>query len=240
MAGAIALGLARWLEKLCCVLRCAFIVASVVTRSMHSTVFIFCTVLHDVYIYLLRSTRSFPGLAMTLAWAGGIFIRYCKEDTCYTLVDLYCTFDSYIVYCGSSKKVLTALLTLADCVGSLNNSICRQVTTYPKLTSKNVDICQKNKQCIYQDASFRNIQRPQNLKIMTSPFSNIYKTPRHCLVPLRQLIFEVTKACLCGSQFLRQPCHLWFFPRRLDSGKHESNKEMAVRDFKWEYLMLAL
>jgi len=24
------------------------------------------------------------------------------------------------VYCGSSKKVLTALLTLADCVGSLN------------------------------------------------------------------------------------------------------------------------
>jgi len=73
-----------------------------------------------IYIYLLRSTRSFPGLAMTLAWAGGIFIRYCKEDTCYTLVDLYCTFDSYIVYCGSSKKVLTALLTLADCVGSLN------------------------------------------------------------------------------------------------------------------------
>ena len=57
---------------------------------------------------------------MTLAWAGGIFIRYCKEDTCYTLVDLYCTFDSYIVYCGSSKKGLTALLTLADCVGSLN------------------------------------------------------------------------------------------------------------------------
>ena len=49
-----------------------------------------------------------------------IFIRYCKEDTCYTLVDLYCTFDLYIVYCGSSKKVLTALLTLADCVGSLN------------------------------------------------------------------------------------------------------------------------
>ena len=49
-----------------------------------------------------------------------IFIRYCKEDTCYTLVDLCCTFDSYIVYRGSSKKVLTALLTLADCVGSLN------------------------------------------------------------------------------------------------------------------------
>ena len=108
--------------KSCCVLRCAFIVAYVVTRSMHPTVFIFCTVLHDVYIYiyLLRSTRSFPGLAMTLAWAGGIFIRYCKEDTCYTLVDLCCTFDSYIVYHGSSKKVLTALLTLADCVGSLN------------------------------------------------------------------------------------------------------------------------
>ena len=49
-----------------------------------------------------------------------IFIRYCKEDTCYTLVDLCCTFDSYIVYHGSSKKVLTALVTLADCVGSLN------------------------------------------------------------------------------------------------------------------------
>ena len=49
-----------------------------------------------------------------------IFIRYCKEDTCYTLVDLGCTFDSYIVYHGSSKKVLTALVTLADCVGSLN------------------------------------------------------------------------------------------------------------------------
>ena len=60
---------------------------------------------------------------MTLAWAGGIFIRYCKEDTCYTLVDLCCTFDSYIVYHGSSKKVLTALVTLADCVGSLNTSI---------------------------------------------------------------------------------------------------------------------
>ena len=115
MAGAIALGVARWLEK-----SCAFIVAYVVTRSMHPTVFIFCTVLHDVYIYLLRSTRSFPGLAMTLAWAGGIFIRYCKEDTCYTLVDLCCTFDSYIVYLGSSKKVLTALVPLADCVGSLN------------------------------------------------------------------------------------------------------------------------
>ena len=80
MAGAIALGFARWLEKLCCVLRCAFIVAYVLTRSMHPTVFIFCTVLHDVYIYLLRSTRSFPGLAMTLAWAGGILFRYCKED----------------------------------------------------------------------------------------------------------------------------------------------------------------
>ena len=122
MAGAIALGLARWLEKLCCVLRCAFIVASVVTRSMHPTVFIFCTVLHDVYIYLLRSTRSFPGLAMTLAWAGGIFIRYCKEVTCITLVDWCWTFYLYIVYHGSSKKVLTALLTLADCVGSLNKS----------------------------------------------------------------------------------------------------------------------
>ena len=60
---------------------------------------------------------------MTLAWAGGIFIRYCKEDTCYTLVDLYCTFDSYIVYYGSSKKVRTALLTLADCVGSLNKEL---------------------------------------------------------------------------------------------------------------------
>ena len=52
-----------------------------------------------------------------------IFIGYCKEDTCYTLVDLYCTFDLYIVYCGSSKKVLTALLTLADCVGSQNRII---------------------------------------------------------------------------------------------------------------------
>ena len=37
--------------KSCCVLRCAFIVAYVVTRSMHPTVFIFCIVLHDVYIF---------------------------------------------------------------------------------------------------------------------------------------------------------------------------------------------
>ena len=59
---------------------------------------------------------------MTLAWAGGIFLRYCKEDTCYTLVDLCCTFDSYIVYHGSSKKVLTALVTLAEYVGSLNKN----------------------------------------------------------------------------------------------------------------------
>ena len=60
---------------------------------------------------------------MTLAWAGGIFIRYCKEDTCFTLVDLRCTFDLYIVYHGSSKKVLTAFVKLADCVGSLNSIV---------------------------------------------------------------------------------------------------------------------
>ena len=121
MAGAIALGVARWLEN--CVACC------VVLSSLHTSSHVLCirpfsfsvqSCTMYIYIYLLRSTRSFPGLAMTLAWAGGIFIRYCKEDTCYTLVDLCCTFDSYIVYFGSSKKVFTALLTLADCVGSLN------------------------------------------------------------------------------------------------------------------------
>ena len=136
MAGAIALGVARWLENrvACCV----------VLSSLHTSSHVLCirpfsfsvqscTMYIYIYIYLLRSTRSFPGLAMTLAWAGGIFIRYCKEDTCYTLVDLCCTFDSYIVYLGSSKKVLTALLTLADCVGSLNSNY--RETTVERPTS---------------------------------------------------------------------------------------------------------
>ena len=81
----------------------------------------------------LSTTSSTTSLLCSRTWLHGMagpiislasicfyFIRYCKEDTCYTLVDLCCTFDSYIVYHGSSKKVLTALVTLADCVGSLN------------------------------------------------------------------------------------------------------------------------
>ena len=81
--------------------------------------------MHAVFIgsIIPHPVRRFKSSQHSLhkrVWDRYIFIRYCKEDTCYTLVDLYCTFDSYIVYCGSSKKVLTALLTLADCVGSLN------------------------------------------------------------------------------------------------------------------------
>ena len=55
-----------------------------------------------------------------------------KKITCYTLVDLWCTCDLYIVYHGSSKKVLTALLTLADCVGSLNR--LSAVSRFPRVS----------------------------------------------------------------------------------------------------------
>ena len=66
---------------------------------------------------------------MTLAWAGGIFTRYHKEDTCYTLVDLCCSSYLYIVHYGSSKKVRAALLTLVVWVANLN-------TKYPVRTRK--------------------------------------------------------------------------------------------------------
>ena len=76
MAGAIALGVARWLEKSCCVLRCALIVAYVVTRSMHPTVFIFCTVLHDVYIYLFTKVYSeLPRSRDDACLGGGYFYQ---------------------------------------------------------------------------------------------------------------------------------------------------------------------
>ena len=76
---------------------------------------------HLARVSYLRLLNEMMAVAMRqYTRSESIFIRYCKEDTCYTLVDLCCTFESYIVYFGSSKKVLTALLTLADCVGSLN------------------------------------------------------------------------------------------------------------------------
>ena len=61
-----------------CVLRCAFIVAYVVTRSMHPTVFILCTVLflHDVN--LPRPIGASLDTPLWLARAGGIFAWYHK------------------------------------------------------------------------------------------------------------------------------------------------------------------
>ena len=70
------------------------VACSVVHSSLHSSSHVRCIrpfsfSVQSCTMYILRSTRSFPGLAMTLAWAGGIFIRYHIEDTYYTLVDLY-------------------------------------------------------------------------------------------------------------------------------------------------------
>lgn len=81
----------------------------------------------------------------------------------------------------------------------ITNSICRQVTTYPKLTSKNVDICQKKQTmhlsgCLIpeysetpksQDHDLSILQHLQNTKALSCPAPPAHLRG-HQGVPLRQ------------------------------------------------------
>ncbi len=105
----------------------------------------------------------------------------------------------------STAKISTSFLSAARG----NKPIVKELRFYKK---QHVYSKQTTKyRMIYHDVS--SLFRDHNLRScpLHSPTSfgfiwAILLFPRHCLVPLRQLILEVAETCLCGSQFLGL-CH---------------------------------